>query len=350
MWLMMLLNKNIDQMQALGLQLTAEDIYNVNHSSIKDGVVQYGGGCTGEIISSQGLLLTNHHCGFGAVQSLSTEKNNYLRDGFWAKTLKDELPCEGLTVKFFIKMEDVSTTVLAQLNDNMTEPQRNEAIEKVSQEIMTAYSEQGKYLVKVSNMFNANAFYVFVYQEYKDVRLVGVVPESLGKYGGDTDNWMWPRHTADFSLFRVYTAPDGQPATYSEKNIPLKPKFHFPVSTSGVKEDDFAMIIGFPGRTDRYLSSYGVKMAMQEKNPTIVKVRDVKLDIMKNFSQKDPKIELQYAAKMSGISNYWKYYIGQTEQLEKNKVYDKKVAIEDAFRAWIKNNNKQSEYGQVLSD
>ena len=229
MWLMMLLNKNIDQMQAMGLQLTAEDIYNVNNSSIKDGVVIFGRGCTGEIISKEGLLLTNHHCGYGNIQALSSEENNILGNGFWAKTKKDELACEGLTVQFLIRMDEVTNTVLDGVTNEMTEKERNEIIDKNSKTLISDHSEKGKYNVRIANMFNGNAYYIFIYLEYKDVRLVGTPPNDLGKFGGDTDNWMWPRHTADFSIFRVYTDKDGNPAAYSPDNIPLQPKFHFPI-------------------------------------------------------------------------------------------------------------------------
>ncbi|PKP28075.1 MAG: hypothetical protein CVU02_02125, partial [Bacteroidetes bacterium HGW-Bacteroidetes-19] len=319
MWLMMLLNKNIDQMQAMGLKLTAEDIYSVNNSSIKDGVVIFGRGCTGEIISKDGLLLTNHHCGYGNIQALSSEENNILGNGFWAKTKKDELPCEGLTVQFLIRMDEVTNTVLEGVTNEMSEKERNEIIDKNSKTLISDHSENGKYNVRIANMFNGNAYYIFIYQEFKDVRLVGTPPNDLGKFGGDTDNWMWPRHTADFSMFRVYTDKDGNPAAYSPDNIPLKPKFHFPISLAGVQEKDFAMIVGFPGRTDRYSSSYGVKMTTEEQNPVIIAARGKKLEIINSFRQKNKKIDIQYAAKAASISNYWKYSIGQNEQIINNK-------------------------------
>ncbi|PKP20508.1 MAG: serine protease [Bacteroidetes bacterium HGW-Bacteroidetes-20] len=350
MWLMMLLNKNIDQMQAMGLKLTAEDIYSVNNSSIKDGVVIFGRGCTGEIISKDGLLLTNHHCGYGNIQALSSEENNILGNGFWAKTKKDELPCEGLTVQFLIRMDEVTNTVLEGVTNEMSEKERNEIIDKNSKTLISDHSENGKYNVRIANMFNGNAYYIFIYQEFKDVRLVGTPPNDLGKFGGDTDNWMWPRHTADFSMFRVYTDKDGNPAAYSPDNIPLKPKFHFPISLAGVQEKDFAMIVGFPGRTDRYSSSYGVKMTTEEQNPVIIAARGKKLEIINSFRQKNKKIDIQYAAKAASISNYWKYSIGQNEQIINNKVIDKKVNIENKFQNWIKENKKEAEYGTVIAD
>jgi len=349
MWLLSLLNKNYEKMQEMGLTLSVEEIYSINNASMKDAVVIFGGGCTGEIISDKGLLLTNHHCGYGAVQALSSTQNNILAHGFWAKSIADEIPCEGLNVTFFIRMEDVSNLMLANLNDEMTEQQRRDSINKRSKELEKEHSESGKYVVRVANMFNGNAYYMFVYQVYKDVRLAGVPPENMGKFGGETDNWTWPRHTADFSLFRVYTDKEGNPATYSEENIPLVPKWYFPISTAGIEEGDFAMIIGFPGSTDRFLPSYGVKMAIEEKNPTIVNVRDVKLASWRKFRNSDPVIDLQYASKYAGISNYWKYYIGQTQQLKNNKVFAKKEQIEKDFQKWVKQNNK-SEYTNVLTD
>ncbi|MCL1968439.1 MAG: S46 family peptidase [Bacteroidetes bacterium] len=349
MWLLSLLNKNIEKMQEMGLTLSVEDIYSINNASMKDAVVIFGGGCTGEIISDKGLLLTNHHCGYGTVQGLSTPENNILTNGFWAKTHADELPCPGLNVTFFIRMEDVTDIILSELNDDMSEQQRSDSIIKRRQGLEKEYSENNKYSVRVANMFNGNAYYMFIYQIYRDVRLVGVPPECMGKFGGDTDNWTWPRHTADFSLFRVYTDKDGNPAAYSEDNIPLAPKWYFPISIAGVKDRDFAMIMGFPGSTDRFLSSYGVKMAIEEKNPTIVKVRDTKLTSWREFRRADPVINLQYASKYAGIANYWKYYIGQTQQLKNNKVFDKKKQIEDDFQNWINQNNKK-EYSKTLPD
>jgi len=349
MWLLSLLNKNYEKMQEMGLTLSVEEIYSINNASIKDAVVIFGGGCTAEIISEKGLLLTNHHCGYNTVQALSTPENNILANGFWAKTHTDELPCPGLNVTFFIRMEEVTEKILAELNDDMTEQQRRDSISKRSRELEQEYSENGKYSVRIANMFNGNAFYMFIYQVYRDVRLVGVPPESMGKFGGDTDNWTWPRHTADFSLFRVYTDKEGNPANYSEENIPLAPKWYFPVSTAGIKEGDFAMVVGFPGSTDRFLSSYGVKMAIEEKNPTIVKVRDTKLNSWRTFKRADPVINLQYASKFAGISNYWKYYIGQTQQLKNNNVFEKKLKIENDFQAWLKRNNK-TEYNYVISN
>jgi len=349
MWLLSLLNKNYSTMQEMGLTLSVEDIYSINNASMKDAVVIFGRGCTGEIISNQGLLLTNHHCGYGDIQALSTPENNILANGFWAKTFADEIPCEGLTATFFIRMEDVTDFMLAELNDDMSEQQRRDSISKRTQILQKKHNENNKYSVRIADMFNGNAFYVFIYQVYRDVRLVGVPPESMGKFGGETDNWTWPRHTADFALFRVYTDKYGSPADYSKDNIPLVPKWYFPISTSGIKDGDFAMILGFPGSTDRFLTSYGVKMAIKEKNPTIVKVRDAKLASWREFRKADPVIDLQYASKYAMISNYWKYYIGQTQQLINNDVIAKKEKIEDDFRVWVRRYERK-ELENVLAD
>lgn len=349
MWLLSQLHKNFAKMQEMGLKLSIEEIYSINNASMKDAVVIFGGGCTGEIISDRGLLLTNHHCGYGSVQALSSPQNNILENGFWAKTYTDELPCENLSVSFFIRMEEVTDIILEGISDATPEKERGETIRTRSQELQRKYAEDGKYSVRISAMFDGNTYYMFIYQVYRDVRLVGVPPENMGKFGGDTDNWMWPRHTADFSLFRVYTDKDGNPAAYNQNNIPMQPKWFFPVSTAGFKENDFAMIVGFPGSTDRFLPSYGVKMAIDEKNPTIVKVRDVKLASWREFRKSDKVIDLQYASKFAGIANYWKYFIGQTQQLVNNNVIAKKEAIEEDFQTWVNHNNKK-EYYNVVSN
>ncbi|MDD3644518.1 MAG: S46 family peptidase [Bacteroidales bacterium] len=350
MWLMMLLNKNISQMQEMGLQLTAEDIYNVNHSSMKDGVVVFGPGCTGEMISKDGLLLTNHHCGYANIQALSSEENNYLEDGFWAKTREEELPCEGLSVHFFISMEDVSETVLDGIHDKLSETDRNTIIKRRVDKLIETHSENGKYKVRVVDMFDGNAYYIFIYQEFPDVRFVGSPPTSLGKYGGDADNWTWPRHTADFSLFRVYADKNGNPAHYSEDNVPYQPKFYFPISLAGNEEGDFAMIIGFPGRTDRYANSYEIEMKMKEVNPVIIGGRGRKLDVITAARQKNSKTNIQYADKAAKVSNYWKYTIGQTEQIVNNRVIERKKEVEDQFVQWANASPDREIYRNVIGE
>jgi hypothetical protein len=351
MWLPLLLNRNYAEMQELGLQLTPEQLYSINNSSLKDAIVSFGGFCTGEIISKNGLILTNHHCGYDAIQTHSSVENDYLTDGFWARSYSEEKPNEGLFVRFLVRMEDVSEKVLAELNDDMSESDRAAKIREVSKTLSDKASEgEEGYSANVRSFYHGNEFYLFVYETYNDVRLVGAPPSSVGKFGGDTDNWIWPRHTGDFSMFRVYTGPDGKPAAYAEENIPMTPKHHLPISLDGVKEGDFTMIFGYPGSTDRYLSSYGVEQAIEKYNPTVVKIRDVKLDIMKSYMQADNKTRIQYASKQSRVSNYWKYYIGQTEQLKNNKVYDKKKAIEDQFAAWVNAKPKRkAKYGSTLN-
>ena len=351
MWLPLLLNRNFAEMQKLGLQLTPEELYSVNNSSLKDAIVSFGGFCTGEIISPNGLILTNHHCGYSSIQSHSSVENDYLSDGFWAHSYSEEKPNEGLFVRFLVRMEDVSERVNTELTAEMTESERDAKIAEISKQIADeAATEENGYEANVKSFYHGNEFYLFVYERYNDVRLVGAPPSSIGKFGGDTDNWMWPRHTGDFSLFRVYTAPDGSPADYSEENIPMKPKHYLPVSLDGVKEGDFTMIFGYPGSTDRYLSSYGVKQAIDKYNPTVVKIRDRKLEIMKKYMDADPATRIAYSSKYAQTSNYWKYYIGQTEQLKNNKVWAKKRVIEDDFSKWVSADPaRQKKYGETLN-
>jgi hypothetical protein len=352
MWIPLLIDRlNYTDMQEMGLNLTPEEIYSVNHSSLKDAIVIFGGGCTGEIISPDGLLLTNHHCGYGTIQSHSTVEHDYLSDGFWAMSREEELANPGLSVRFLIRIEDVTDRVLSSLSDSMGEEERNEKIRAVSKEIEEEAKGDTHYSAGVRSFFHGNEFYLFVYEIYRDVRLVGAPPSSIGKFGADTDNWMWPRHTGDFSLFRVYTAPDGSPAEYAEENIPMKPKHYLPVSVKGVKKGDFAMIMGYPGSTDRYLTSYGVKLAVDESNMTIVKIREEKLAIMREGMDADEAVRIQYASKYAGTANYWKYFIGQTKGLKRLKVYDKKLALEQRFTKWVNANpSRKAKYGEALPD
>ena len=349
MWLPLLLSDNEAEMQELGLQLTAEDIYNINSSSLKDAVVSLGGFCTAEIISDQGLVLTNHHCAFGQIQSHSSVTNDYLTDGFWAMDKSEELPNEGLSVSFLVRMEDMTARINAAL-DTVSEEERKGVIRKLSAEIVAEATADTHYNARVKSFFGGNDFYLMVYETFDDVRLVGAPPSSIGKFGGDTDNWMWPRHTGDFALLRVYTAPDGTPAEYSEENIPLKPKHHFPVSLDGVQKGDYAMIMGFPGSTDRYLTSYGIQEAIDQKNPTIVDIRDKKLSIMREHMDASDKVRIQYASKYASTANYWKYFIGQTKGLKRMKVYDKKKSLEDSFTNWVNEDEARVEkYGEALN-
>jgi hypothetical protein len=352
MWIPLLIDRlNYVDMQEMGLNLTPEEIYSVNNSSLKDAIVIFGGGCTGEIISADGLLLTNHHCGYGVIQSHSTVEHDYLSEGFWAMSRDEELANPGLSVRFLVRIEDVTDRVLDAVNDGMTEEERNKAIRSIGDEIEEEASEDTHYNASVRSFFRGNEFYLFVYEIFRDVRLVGAPPSSIGKFGADTDNWMWPRHTGDFSLFRVYTAPDGSPADYAEENIPLKPKHHLPISVKGVEQGDFSMIMGYPGSTDRYLTSFGVKLALDETNMTIVKIREEKLAIMREGMDADDAVRIQYASKYARTANYWKYFIGQTKGLKRLKVYDKKVALENRFKAWVNANPaRKAKYGDALSD
>jgi len=349
MWIPLLINKNVAEMQKMGLKLSAEDIYSINNSSLKDAIVIFGGGCTGEIISPEGLLLTNHHCGFGSIQKVSTEVNNYLDDGFWATNKKEEIAIEGLTVKFLASMSDVSEQALQNVTDDMDEATRNDTIKNNLKEIEKEASEDGKYSAVAKPIFGGNNYYLYVYEVFTDIRLVGAPPVSIGKFGADTDNWMWPRHTGDFSMFRVYTDADGKPATYSEDNVPMKPKHYLPVNIAGVQPGDFSMIFGNPGGTERYLSSYGVDLAVNTSNMTIVKIREEKLRIMKEGMDADDKVRLQYASKYARTANYWKYFIGQTKGLKRLKVKEQKEMEEAAFTDWLNSNpSAKAKYGDAI--
>lgn len=357
MWLLSKLKQqNIDKMQQMGFKLTAEDIYDVNKPGIKDAIVGLGNAgrpfrhfCSGEIISPNGLVLTNHHCGFGAIQSHSSVEHDYLADGFWAYEQKDELANPGITASILERMEDVTDRVLPLLKDNMSEMERSIVIDSISAVIVKEAVKGTKLSGQVQAMFEGNQFFLFLYTIYQDVRLVGAPPQSMGKFGGDTDNWMWPRHTADFSMFRIYTAPDGSPATYSKDNVPLKPKHYLPVSAKGIKDGDFAMIMGFPGTTDRYTTSYGLQNTMDVTNDIRYKVRTQKLDIMKKEMAKSPKTRIQYASKHASCANYWKYSFEQNQALKNLNTMGNKQAIEKQFTAWVNADPaRKSVYGEVL--
>ena len=337
MWLPQLLKTlNESDMQSKGLKLTAEDLYNVNNSSIKDAIVSLGGGsCTAEMISSEGLMLTNHHCAFRSIQDHSSVANDYLKDGFWAMNQGEELQNEGLTASFLISIEDVTDRILANINSDMNEKERDEEIEEASKNIINEKIINTHFDAKVKSFFGGNDFYLLTYETFKDVRLVGAPPSAIGKFGGDTDNWMWPRHTGDFALYRIYCSPNGDPADYSIENIPYKPKHHLPIQLDGVENGDYTMIFGYPGKTDRYLTSFGVEQALNITNPSIVNIREEKLAIMKAGMDASKKTKIQYASKYASTSNYWKYYIGQSKGLKSMKVIDKKIAVEESFREWV---------------
>lgn len=352
MWLPMFVSRlNYVDMQKQGLHLTAEEIYSINNSSLKDAIIQFGPGCTGEIVSAEGLIFTNHHCGFGAIQSHSTVQHDYLTNGFWAMNKSEELPNEGLTARFLVRMEDLTQEFAGQLKGLKTEKERADRVAELIKKYEGSVPKENGYEAVVKSFFNGNEFYMFVYQVFKDVRLVGAPPTSIGKFGADADNWMWPRHTGDFSIFRVYMSPDGKPATFSKDNVPFKPKHFLPISAKGVKKGDYAMIMGYPGTTDRYLTSYGVQLAIDVKNPNIVKIREEKLAIMREFMNADPAVRIQYASKYAQTANYWKYFIGQTKGLKRLKVYEKKKELENQFAAWVASNDEnKAKYGTALQD
>ena len=351
MWLLPLIEKlNMGKMTELGLKLSAEDIYSLNKASVKDAIIIFGGGCTGEIVSSQGLILTNHHCGYGSIQQHSSVDHDYLRDGFWAMTKDQELPNPNLAVTFLIRIEDVSAQILANVKPGMSEADRTAAINESRQTIEKKAGEGNNYRAQVGSFYGGNYFYLLVYERYNDVRLVGAPPTSIGKFGSDTDNWEWPRHTGDFSVFRVYSGPDGKPAPYSKDNIPLKPKHYLPVSIKDLNKGDFAMIMGYPGRTNRYMTSFEINEQLQIVHPDRIKIRGIKQDIWMKDMQTDQKINIQYASKYFGSSNYWKYSIGQKGGLERLNVKAKKEEIENQFNKWVvATPDRKAKYGEALN-
>lgn len=333
MWIPMLIGKNYDAMKKQGFKLTADDLYHINKASIKDAVVSFGGFCTAELVSKSGLLFTNHHCGYNAIAANSTVENNILDNGFWAKSYQEEKPIPGLYVNFLVRMEDVTSKVSTALA-SVPDAQRSAALPGVSQKIAEEAVKGTGYEAVVKDFYKGNQYFLYIYERYNDVRLVGTPPQSIGKFGGDTDNWEWPRHTGDFSVFRVYAGKDNKPAMYSAENKPFVPKKHLPVSIKGIKQDDFAMIFGYPGRTDRFLTSYGVELATEEVSPTIVKLRDIRLKAWKEEMDKDVKYRLALSGKYAQIANYWKYFIGQTEQLKGHHVFEEKQKHEAEFAQW----------------
>ena len=351
MWLPYALNgQNLAEMQAMGCKLTAEQIFSFNQPSIKDAIVQFGGGCTGEIISPEGLLLTNHHCGLSFVQKLSSIEHDYLTDGFWAKSKGEELPNQGLSVLFLNKVEDVTDEVLKGVDAQTTEAERSEIVEKNIRGIAKERKGDRSVRVEVVPFYSGNQYILFEYDEYKDVRLVCCPPWGIGKYGADTDNWTWPRHKGDFNIFRVYTAPDGSPAEYSADNIPMKSKWYLPINLGGVKPGDYAMILGYPGSTDRYSTSYTVKNVIEEEGPAIIDCRTTKLENYRKHMDADQEVFIMYASKQASVSNYWKYYIGQVKQLKRNHVYEKRVAQEEDFMNWVNADPKRkAEYGDIFT-
>ena len=335
MWLPSEILKKIKDIQSKGFKLSAEDIYSVNKSSLKDAVVRFGGGCTGELISSQGLLITNHHCGYGTIQSHSSVEHDYLTDGFWAMSKAEELPNPGLSVSFLEYMIDVTDEVMKGYKPNMTEEKRTEIINKNAKKIEEKAVKGNKFLTaNVRPIYYGNQYFLFVYKNYTDVRLVGAPPSSIGKFGGDTDNWMWPRHTGDFSLFRVYAGADNEPADYNPNNVPFQPKKHFKINAAGISEGDFTMVYGFPGRTNEYLFSDAVKQTALISNPHKIALRTLRLDIQKEEMNKDRAVRIQYASKNAGVANAWKKWQGEAKGILKMKAIENKQDFETKFDQW----------------
>ena len=351
MWFLMHIERlNHRDMQEMGLQLTAEEIYSVNNQSLKDAIVQFNRGCTASIISDSGLVLTNHHCGYNVIAELSTAEKNHLKNGFWAGSPEEELKPESLSVRFFVRMDDVSKRILSLVNDTMSEKEREATINKEVAKIQEENNEGGKYTVSVRPFYQGNEYYYFVYEDYNDVRLVGTPPESVGKYGGDTDNWEWPRHTGDFSLFRVYTDENGNPAEYSPDNIPLKAKYHLPVNIEGVEENDFAMILGYPGRTNRWMPAEGVEQNVKFAYPAWVESSRLSLDVFKKYMNESEEIDLMYASKYAGVANYWKNRIGMIKALTEHKTVETKRKTEKKFKKWAKKKKNRAKYGNVIDN
>lgn len=350
MWLPFLIQAKIGTMQKMGLKLTAEDIYSVNQPSIKDAIVTLDhGSCTAEVVSGDGLLFTNHHCGYGEIQQHSSIEHDYLTDGFWANSYEEELANPGKHATFLVRLEDVTDKIMKAITNDMSESERNQAAAKVAKELEAKAVEGTHYEAKVQSFFERNHYYLFVYETFKDVRLVGAPPSSIGKFGGDTDNWEWPRHTGDFAIFRVYSGPDGKPAEYSQDNIPLKTKYHLKISLKGIEKGDFTMVFGYPGSTNRYFTSWGVKNEMDMVNSTRYKIRTKKLALMKEDMKTDDKVRIQYASKYSRSSNYWKYSLEQNRSLKANDVVGQKEAWQTAYMTWVnENEERKQKYGKAL--
>ncbi|MFO7755266.1 MAG: S46 family peptidase [Bacteroidales bacterium] len=350
MWIPLLIEKfNIEIMQEKGFKLSAEDIYSINQASMKDAVMIFGGGCTAELISPEGLIITNHHCGYGRIQSHSSLENDYLTDGFWAMSAEEELTNQGLTVTFLKYMEDVTDKVLRGVKKRMTEEERQEVIESNISDIINEATEDNHYSAFVRPFYMGNQFFLFVNETYRDVRLVGAPPSAIGKFGGDTDNWMWPRHTGDFSLFRIYADENNMPADYSEDNVPYEPAYHFPISLKGVEEGDFTMVFGYPGGTSQYVPSYHISMLIDYIYPEMIDLRTVKLDIIKADMNADPGVRIKYASKAAGISNSWKRWIGEKAGMERLNTIEKKKDFEEEFTSWVNDKRRrQKEYAHLL--
>ena len=352
MWIPSLLQKyNIEEMSQMGFKLSAEDVYSVNHASMKDAVVLFGGGCTGGVISADGLLITNHHCGFGQIQEHSSVEHDYLTNGFWAMNISEELTNPGLTVQFLVKMEDITNKITIGVNDKMDKVTQLDTIQKNIERIKKEYTKGTGYSADIKSLFNGNQYFVYIYEVFKDIRLVGAPPVSVGKFGGDTDNWVWPRHTGDFSLFRIYAGKDNKPAVYSPENVPYKPKKFFPINIKGLKESDFTMVFGYPGTTQRYIPSQAVDLIMNQSDPAKVAIRTVKLNIWAEQMKTSPKIRIQYAGKYVSASNSWKKWQGEVKGLQRLDAVNVKKAGEVEFKKWVAADlSRIQKYATILPD
>ena len=352
MWIPTLLQKyNIEEMSKMGFKLSAEDVYSVNHASMKDAVVSFGGGCTGGVISNDGLLITNHHCGYGEIQNHSTLEHDYLTIGFWAMNKSEELPNPTLTVQFLVRMDDVTARIMTGVVDTLSENARANLVMKNTGEVVKEYISGTGYSAQVKPLFNGNQYFIYVYETFRDVRLVGAPPSAIGKFGGDTDNWVWPRHTGDFSLFRIYADKDNKPAKYSPNNVPYHPKKFFPINLKSLKEGDFTMVFGYPGSTQRYIPSQAVNMIANQSDPAKVAIRTVKLDILNSQMNSDAKIRIQYSGKYASTSNSWKKWQGEVKGLQRIDAVKLKKDGEAQFSKWVNNDpSRIKKYGTILSD
>ena len=351
MWIPSLLEgMNEKEMKSLGMKMSAKDIYDVNKSSMKDAVPHFNNGCTSEVISPKGLLLTNHHCGYGEIQSHSTVENDYLEKGFWAMSLAEELPNPGLVVTFIVKIEDITSKVLENTKTISNEADKQKKIQENIASLTNSLPKESWQENRIRTFYDGNQYIWFVVETFKDVRLVGAPPSSIGKFGSDTDNWVWPRHTGDFSLFRIYADKNNRPANYSKDNVPYTPKHFFPVSIGGVKENDFTMVFGYPGRTQEYLPAVAVEQIVNDLNPAKIEVRDAALKVQDGFMRKDKTIKIQYAAKYASVANYWKKWIGETKGLKKSNAVQIKRDFEKDFMTKVAKAGKQAEYGNLLAE
>ena len=351
MWIPSLLEgMNENEMKALGSKLTAKDIYDVNNSSLKDAIGHFNGGCTSEVISDKGLVLTNHHCGFGQIQSHSSLENDYLKDGFWAMNLDEELPNEGLFIEFIVRIEDVTDQVLAGVTEEMTEKEKQSTIDKNSNSLQAEVKKEAWQDTKVKSFYKGNQYFMFVTERFEDIRLVGAPPSSIGKFGSDTDNWVFPRHTGDFSLFRIYADKDNRPAKYSKDNVPYKPKHHLPVSIDGVEEGDFTMVFGFPGRTDEYLPAVAIEHITKAYNPSNIAIREAALKVIDAQMKADDEVRIKYASKQARIANAWKKWIGENLGIEKSNAVAERKAFEATFTKALKEKGLEDKYGHILPE